>query len=140
MYFDEELDYLRDNEEISNVMNKRVLVNQNQLLNILEKHPNVPTDYINYLSEVGAGNVMNSQFNIYGNLTDFIDLGLDDVFSLPNNIKLFGDNFSGDFAGFDLLKNEPNEVVEFWHDSNEIYYTKKSFRQYTREIMLMPNI
>jgi hypothetical protein len=139
MYFDEELDYLKANEELSNDVNKRVLVNQIQLGNILEQYPNIPTDYINYLSEVGVGNIMNSQFNIYNNLTDFIDLGLDDVYNLPDNIKLFGDNFAGDFAGFDLSKNDSDEVVEFWHDSNEVYYTKKSFRQYIRERMLMPN-
>ncbi len=129
MYFDGVIDYLKNNEKINN----RVLVSQIQLTNMLEKYPNIPTDYINYLSEVGAGNIMNSQFNIYSNLTDFIDLGLDDIFNVPDNIKLFGDNFSGDFAGFDLSQNNTDEVVEFWHDSNEVHYTKKTFRQYIKE-------
>ncbi|MEN9655650.1 MAG: hypothetical protein RL311_558 [Bacteroidota bacterium] len=135
MYFDEEIDYLKNREEINN----RELISKIQLDNIFGNYPNIPRDYLNYLSEVGAGNVMNSQFNIYNNLTDFSDLGLDDIYSLPDNVKLFGDNFSGDFAGFDLSKSETDEVVEFWHDSNEVYYTKKTFREYIREKILMPN-
>ncbi len=134
MYYKEEIEYLKNIDEANN---KRQLVNQSQLNFISEKYPNIPTSYLNYLSEIGYGSIMNCQFNIYNNLTDFSDLGLDDIYSLPYNIKLFGDNFSGDFAGFDLSKNETDEVVEFWHDSNKVFYTNKTFREYIREKILM---
>ena len=110
MYFKEEIEYLKNSEEANN---KRQLVNQSQLNFISEKYPNIPTSYLNYLSEIGYGSIMNCQFNIYNNLTDISDLGLDSIYSLPYNIKLFGDNFSGDFAGFDLSKNQlerPNQI------------------------------
>ena len=55
---------------------------------------------------------------------------------LPENVKLFGDNFSGDFAGFDLTTKN-NLVVEFWHDDNKVVNTGKTFREYIREKLSM---
>jgi hypothetical protein len=117
--------------------NVRVTLNNIQTAKIIKQYPNVPLEYISYLEEIGAGTLMS--FKVYENLTDFEDLGLSELYSLPNEIKLFGDNFSGDFAGFDLSKNNSDEVVEFWHDSNRIYHTGKTFRQYIRTIILYPS-
>ncbi|MEO8239271.1 MAG: hypothetical protein ABI793_12070 [Flavobacterium sp.] len=72
------------------------------------------------------------------NLFDFNDLGLEDIYYLHENIKLFGDNYSGDFAGFNIDNND--EVIEFWHDSNERHYTGKTFGKYIREKMFMEEI
>jgi hypothetical protein len=54
---------------------------------------------------------------------------------LPSGVKLFGDNFAGDFAGFDL-SSPKDEVVEFWCDSNKVFATGKTFREYIRGKML----
>ncbi|AJH15023.1 hypothetical protein MPR_1848 [Myroides profundi] len=46
----------------------------------------------------------------------------------------FADNFSGDFIGFDLTNNQ---VTEFWHDSQEVYHTGKSFCEYIKYMILV---
>jgi hypothetical protein len=55
---------------------------------------------------------MESQFKVMNVLFDFTELGLEDIYYLPDNIKLFGDNYSDDFAGFDILSNK-DEVMSF---------------------------
>jgi len=136
MSFENELNYLNLNEEQES-LNQRIVLTQDEVDDILKEYPTVPADFIDYLQEIGIGNIMSSQFKVYGKLLDFVELGLDDIYELPSNTKLFGDNFSGDFSGFDLSKENTDEVVEFWHDSNEVYYTGKTFREFVREKMLM---
>ncbi|MGV3611418.1 MAG: SMI1/KNR4 family protein [Fluviicola sp.] len=139
MSFKEELDYLNSTEEKEKNLNQRVQLTQVQTDQIKNTNSNIPVDFLDYLLEIGCGSIMHSQFKVYNDLTDFIDLGLNDLYSLPAGVKLFGDNFSGDFSGFDLSKEKTDEVVEFWHDSKEVYYTGKTFREYIREKMLMPH-
>lgn len=57
----------------------------------------------------------------------------EDIYFLPENIKIFGDNFSGDFIGFDFDKN--GEVVEFLNESEEISWTGKNFKQYIIDLI-----
>lgn len=132
MKFNKELAFLLKYEEVNN---RETLPNER--LEILKKeYPNIPDDYIDYLKEIGAGTIREMQFRVSGPLFDFEDIGLDDIYNLPPHIKFFGDNFSGDFAGFDLSLDK-DEVVEFLHDLGELYYTNKNFHEYIREQMLM---
>jgi hypothetical protein len=137
MSFESELNYLSLIEQKENILAQRLTISSKEIDSILKEYHNVPLDFINYLKVIGAGNILNSQFKIYNNLTDFLDLGLDNFDTLPEGIKLFGDNFSGDFSGFDLSKEITDEVIEFWHNSSEIHYTGKTFREYIRGIILM---
>lgn len=132
MYFDEELKFLKNNTESV----ERTLLTQEQIDKLESVFQNLPIDYINYLKEVGFGDLMKSLLKIYPSLCDLSDLGLEDVYEMPASIKLFGDNYSGDFVGFDLSDKE-DEVIEFWHNSNEVYKTGKTFRNYIREKISM---
>lgn len=139
MSFEKELNFLQQNENKDNAINDKIKATNQEILDLKNKYSNIPDEFLEYLSEIGSGNIMESQFKVMKNLFDFNDLGLEDIYYLPNNIKLFGDNYSGDFAGFDILSNK-DEVIEFWHDSNELHYTGKTFRKYIREKMFMEKI
>lgn len=132
MKFDKELTFLFKYEESNN----REKISDRKLEVLIKEYPNVPDDYMDYLKEVGAGTIREIQFNITESLFDFRDIGLDDIYNLPASIKFFGDDYSGVFAGFDFSLGI-DEVVEFWSDSCELYYTRQSFRKYIREQMLM---
>jgi len=69
-------------------------------------------------------------------LFDLEDLGLEEHYELKDGIKFFGDNFSGDFSGFDFNGN-PELVVEFWHEDGTVYETNKTFKDNIREQMLI---
>lgn len=132
MYFDEELEFLKNNAKSL----ERTVLTQDQIDELQSVFQNLPIDYVNYLIEVGFGDLMKSLLKIYPSLCDLSDLGLENVYEIPNDIKLFGDNYSGDFIGFDL-SNKDDEVIEFWHDSNQVYKTGKTFRNYIREKISM---
>lgn len=121
--------------ENNDEQDKREIASKNQIKNLLLEYPKLPQDYLTYLQEIGSGSFRNCQFNITLSLFDLEDLGLSDHYELKSNIYFFGDNFSGDFSGFDFDRNDGN-VVEFWHESGELYYTNKSFQTYIREQML----
>lgn len=136
MSFEKELNFLQQNENKDNAINEKIKATNEEILDLKNKYPNIPNEFLEYLIEIGSGNIMESQFKVMKNLFDFNDLGLEDIYDLPEEIKLFGDNYSGDFAGFNIDNNN-DEVIEFWHDSNDIHHTGKTFRQYIREKMLM---
>lgn len=136
MSFEKELNFLKENENQDNLINNKIRSSVPEINSLKESYPNLPNDFFEYLLEVCSGNIMESQFKVMKDLFDFNDLGLEDIYDLSDNIKLFGDNYSGDFAGFDILCNK-DEVIQFWHDSNELHYTGKTFREYIREKMLM---
>lgn len=122
--------------ENNDEQDKREIASKNQIKNLLLEYPKLPQDYLTYLQEIGSGSFRNCQFNITSSLFDLEDLDLSDHYELKSNIYFFGDNFSGDFSGFDFDRNDGN-VVEFWHESGDLYYTNKSFQTYIREQMLI---
>lgn len=127
MHYNFEKKILKE-KEITNL----VVISEKELNENFKDLKNTPLDYIFFLIEVGYGNI-NNILDLKNFLFDFDDLGLEDIYDLPENIKLFGDNFSGDFIGFDFDKN--GEVIEFLHESGEIYWTGKKFKEYISEII-----
>lgn len=127
--------YTEEKKKLENLTfeNKLEIISENETNKILDRYPSVPLDYLLFLNEIGAGSIKNSTFNLYSNLINFSDLGLENIYELPSNIMLFGDNFSGDFSGFDLTKKD--SVIEFWHDDNYIFYTEKTFDEYIKAIV-----
>jgi|SRR6218665_3648289 len=131
-----EIEFLKNIESKNAEQNKREIATKDQIEKLLTEYPNIPQDFIAYLQEIGWGSFRESQFNITSTLFDLDDLGLSDHYDLKSNVCFFGDNFCGDFSGFDFDRND-GTVVEFWHESGELYYTNKSFQTYIREQMLM---
>ncbi len=124
-FIDELLNLIKNATQIV----KRSPLTDEQLDNIRLNSPNIPVDYIDYLRIVGAGDLSMSTIKIYQALCDLSDFGLEEVYSVDDGIMFFGDNYSGDFFGFDL-SNAEDEVIEFWHDSETIHRTGKSFREF----------
>jgi hypothetical protein len=123
------------NVEKDNPQNKRELFNEKKIKELLVKYPTLPDVFLDYLREIGAGSFREGQFNVYGWLGTLDTFGLAEVYDIQDNIIFFGDNYSGDFSGFNLSNNAC--VVEFWHETGEIFETELTFNQYIRQQMLM---
>lgn len=121
---------------MNNSSQKKQKISEKELNILKEKYPNIPDDYTRYLKNIGFGTIGEIQFNVAQSLYDLADLGLEDIYTVPENIKFFGDNFSGDFVGFDI-SNKRDEVIELWHASDELYYTGKTFQEYIGEQLLL---
>ncbi|GHT18310.1 hypothetical protein FACS189429_4610 [Bacteroidia bacterium] len=134
MDYKKEIDFLNKVEKTDG-QNDRIKLTDEEINNIKNEHKNIPDDYLKYLQNIGFGSFRESQFMIYKNLKTLFDIGIETENDEYNKLIFFGDNFSGDLSGFDLSGN----VVEYWHDSDEIYETDKSFKEYIREQMLMDN-
>ncbi|MGL3002121.1 SMI1/KNR4 family protein [Flavobacterium sp. RSSB_23] len=127
-----ESEFLGKVEDDKDETNKKELLSEEQLNKIIEKYPNVPLDYISYLREIGSGNFRECQFKVQSFLFNLEDLGLDNHYDIKSNIWFFGDNYCGDFSGFDLDLYD-GLVVEFWHETGELYYTNQTFQNYIRQ-------
>lgn len=129
---------MKFSEEIKSLIDKstnqieRNMISDDDLVSLKSTFKNVPDDFLVYLKNVGAGDLVESSIKIYSTLCDFSDLGLEDVYEVDSNVIFFGDNYAGDFLGFDI-ENYKDEVIEFWHDSSSIHRTGKSFREFILE-------
>lgn len=117
-------------------MNQREILSNSEIESLRNEFESISEDLIDYLQEIGSGSFRECQFKVHKRLFELEDLGLEDLYDVKKDIKFFGDNFAGDFAGFDFSGN-PNLVVEFWHEDGTIFDTQKTFKEYIREQMLL---
>ena len=115
--------------------NKRDLISKQEIIQMKADFPHVPSDYFDYLEEIGAGTFRECQFMVYPFLGTLEDFSCEHLFSSSINVRIFGDNFSGDFSAFNVDNNY--SVVELWHDAREMYETDLSFKDYIEKCALM---
>lgn len=131
-----EKEFLKLVENKEDKTNSKITSTDEEIKTLLEKHSKIPQDFIDYLKEIGAGNFRECGFKVQSFLFNLEDLGLENHYDIKSNIWFFGDNYCGDFSGFDF-DNDDGNVIELWHETGEIYYTNRSFQNYIREQMQM---
>jgi|GEM_PF-6531516 len=115
--------------------NKRDIISEQEINQMKADFPEAPSDYFDYLEEIGAGTFRECQFMVYSFLGTLEDFSSEHLFSSSINVYIFGDNFSGDFSAFNVDNNY--SVVELWHDIGEMYETNLSFKDYIEKCALM---
>lgn len=135
--FDDAITFLAKYEDKSKRrMNKRTMLRSFETDAIRDEHPGIPEEYLAYLKEIGWGPFRECQYMVYGGLMDPEDIfDKETIAQFGKRVLLFGDNFSGDPAGF--LPDESWKVVELWHDSINVYDPKQSFGTFIRGKMLI---
>ena len=111
----------------------RDLVNPDSAAEIRAKFPGIPEDYLAYLQQIGAGSFLSCSYAIYSS-----PIRPEDVFgsrdpSWPDDLLVFGDNFSGDLGVF-----EPSSgwaVGELWHEYRTIVRSEKSFFEFIETLI-----
>jgi len=111
----------------------RDLVTPEDAAEIRAKFPGIPDDYIVYLKRIGAGSFLSCSYAIYSS-----PIRPEDVFGTrdpgwPDDLLVFGDNFSGDLGVF-----EPSAgwaVGELWHDDRSIVRSEKSFSEFIEDLI-----
>ncbi|MGV3755559.1 MAG: hypothetical protein ACO1QS_09270 [Verrucomicrobiota bacterium] len=117
-------------------MNERKTFTSAEVQVLQEQHPEIPVDYLDYLKEIGWGTFRECQYMVYNELFDpKMIFDAETVASFKKRILLFGDNFSGDPAGF--LPDENWKVIEILHEDLEIYDPKQTFAEFIRVQMQM---
>lgn len=136
-YFELEKQFLITVEDQTKEINIKEILDDEKINELRNSFPKIPESYLSYLSEIGAGNIREHMFKIQPYLFTMEDLGLEDIYDVKEEILFFGDNYSGDFSGFDFSENN-DKVVELWHETGEIYNTEKTFKEYIQNLMEFP--
>lgn len=128
--FDDIVDFL-NSMEFDDAVNESTPLNSEEINKLCEEYPELPEDFIAYLTEIGSGSINNCRYMIYGDLLKPSDIfNLEDIEDFENKILLFGDNFAGTPAGF--LKDENWEIAELDHEYLGLYRCKQSFAEFIR--------
>ncbi len=72
----------------------------NRISDLLQRHPDIPKDFVDFLQEIGAGTLGPDTYSIYDGLVDAKELlGEAEMF---DRLALFGDDFGGVSHGFEV--------------------------------------
>ena len=117
-------------------MNARNKYDPKRIQEVVHEYAGIPQDYVAYLAEVGAGAFRECQYVVYDGFIDPDEIfDAETAATFGKRVLCFGDNFSGDPAGF--LPDEDWNVVELWHDSLESFEPNQTFGEFIREKMLI---
>lgn len=95
----------------------------------------VPTDYLEFLEELGSGTVGPSPgaFKVYPGLVESAELHQALSSETPGDVVLFGDDFQGYSFGFRRSSNW--ELVEVSPDGRAVEPLDQSFEEFIRELI-----
>ncbi|MGH4124404.1 MAG: hypothetical protein ACREV6_15885 [Clostridium sp.] len=139
MRYEREIEFLKSIERLDTpqtlFQNKREVYSKKQIEELQKEHPQIPEEYLEYLSEIGAGSFREEFCTIFGELyeiEDFYDESLLEFLEFEERILQFGCDPSGKALVF--LIDENWEVGEIWDDDlSTIERMGKTFYHYICE-------
>lgn len=109
---------------------------EDEINSLRERYPDIPSDYLAYLREIGGGAFLDCRYTVYGgfNSPDFYwGHGTEEALGKP--VLCFGDDFAGYVAAF--LPDEEWAVVELNSSGTGMDYLGIPFAQFVRQHMDM---
>lgn len=141
MRYEKEIEFLKSIERLDTPLtldqNKRELYSKKQIEELRKEHHQIPEEYLEYLSEIGAGSFREEFCTIFGELCeieDFYDESLLEFLDFKERVVQFGCDPSGKALVF--LIDENWEVGEIWDDDlGSVDRTGKAFYDYICEVI-----
>ncbi|KNY26736.1 hypothetical protein [Pseudobacteroides cellulosolvens] len=96
---------------------------------ITKEHPGVPADYIEYLEEIGYGDIGDNYFMLYGGLVQASEIYEESKAEKLKDIVFLGDYYNGHSIGFS--KKGEWEMVEV-DDKHNITFLNTSFESFIK--------
>ncbi len=139
MRYERELEALKyiDKLDVQLISHKeeREVYSKNQVEELRKEYPQIPEEYLEYLSEIGAGSFGGEFCTIFGDLCEieeFYDESLLEFLDFKERVLQFGCDPSGKALVF--LIDENWEVGEIWDDDlGNIERIEKTFYEYICE-------
>ncbi|WP_238899045.1 hypothetical protein [Clostridium sp. YIM B02500] len=137
MRYEKELDALKYIDQLISHKEERDLYSKKQVEEMRKEYPQIPEDYLEYLSEIGAGSLGNEFCTIFGDLCEldeFYDESLLEFLNFEERVLQFGCDHSNKALVF--LVDDNWKVGEIWDDDlGTIERTGKTFYEYICEII-----
>lgn len=116
--------------------NRLIKFNPEEINRLREEYRDLPDEYSDYLLQVGSGSLNRCRYIIYGDLLKPSNIfNIEDIERLENHILLFGDDFTGNPAGFLVTKDW--RIAEILHENLTLNEVNLSFGQFIRQRMGM---
>ncbi|WP_299005965.1 SMI1/KNR4 family protein [uncultured Shewanella sp.] len=108
-------------------------ISSKESLGLFKIHPDIPQDYISFLTELGFGGLAQDSYMIYSGL-----MASDEIYDKESaeelkNILFFGDDFMGYCSGFDT-ENEWR-IVEVDPIDKSYEVTHSSFSEFIQDLL-----
>ncbi len=141
MRYEKELESLKHIEQLNIQLishkEERELYSKKQVEEFRKEYPQIPDEYLEYLSEVGAGSFCGEFCTIFGDLCeieDFYDESLLEFLNFEERVLQFGCDPSGKALVF--LIDDNWRVGEIWDDDlGNVDKTGKTFYEYICEVI-----
>ncbi|AWI05526.1 hypothetical protein [Clostridium drakei] len=141
MRYERELEALKYIDQLDAEMNsrqeEREVYSKKQIEELRKEYPQIPEDYLEYLSEIGAGSFGKEFCTIFGDLCeieDFYDESLLEFLDFEEKVLQFGCDPSGKALVFIIDENW--EVGEIWDDDlGSVSRAEKTFYDYICEVI-----
>jgi len=104
-------------------------VTRDEINSIIIKHPGVPDDYIEFLEEIGHGDIGDNYFMLYGGLVEASEIYDESKAEKLKDIVFFGDYYDGHSIGFS--KKGEWEMVDV-DDRLKITFLNTSFESFIK--------
>ena len=103
-------------------------ISEAEVISLRTEYPSVQADYLDYLREIGHGDLGDGSYMIYGGLLRSDEIYDPETAHDLRSILFFGDDFRGQCAGFDTSQNWV--VVEV--ESTDLSWSEmsKSFEEF----------
>lgn len=102
----------------------------NRISDLLQRHPEIPKDFVDFLQQIGAGTLGPDRYSIYSGLVDAKELlGEAEMF---DRLALFGDDFGGVSHGFEV---HGLHMVEFDSSLGALKELNTSFEVFIRNLI-----
>ncbi len=114
-----------------NILESFSMLKEQDIGKVKQTYPNLPSDYLSFLNEIGFGEIGDNLFMIYSGLTKADEIFDKESAKELEHIALFGDDFSGYSYGYNTNANWC--IVEIDSVDLEVNRVADSFQQFIRE-------
>ena len=139
--YKKEMEFLKTAEEHLDktlIQNVRKVYSKDEIENIQKQYPNIPEEYLIYLSQIGEGGFREEFCTVFGDLIeveDYFDEDLHEYLDFEEEVLQFGCDFSGNALVF--LIDEGWEVGIIYHDDlGDIEKTGQKFKEFISKMIM----
>ncbi|WP_309397562.1 SMI1/KNR4 family protein [Cerasicoccus maritimus] len=123
-------DYTKEKQIVDEIGGSLRKLKKQELDDIKGEHQGVPEDYLDFIGEIGSGDIYDGGYKIYDGLVKPSSIYDEDTAEDLEGVLFFGDDYQGYCVGFDV--NDDWKVVEYDSSLGELDVIAESFSEFIK--------